>query len=147
MTCPEKNEETSRTGPHSQSPNIASPSTPVNNDRAGACRLFFESSGVPRKATFVGIRRISGQGAAIIPGDIIPGAAIIPDKTPTFKFVARVKDRRVGHYVVRWRVKLLEGFSIPTGLRFSIAVSYDDEPTDMSGSFDVALSPDDLKGL
>ncbi|KAF9942197.1 hypothetical protein BGZ65_007729, partial [Modicella reniformis] len=63
------------------------------------------------------------------------------------KFVAEFKDRRVGHYIVRWRVKLLQGFSIPTGLRFSVSVSYDAEPMDISGSFDVALSPDDLEGL
>ncbi|KAF9928511.1 hypothetical protein BGZ65_006246, partial [Modicella reniformis] len=62
-------------------------------------------------------------------------------------FTAEFKDLNVGHYVINWRVKLLKGFRIPNGLRFSVAVSYKAEPTDMSGSFDVTLSPEELEEL
>ncbi|KAF9954882.1 hypothetical protein BGZ65_003746, partial [Modicella reniformis] len=60
-------------------------------------------------------------------------------------FIAEFKKLKVGHYVVNWRVKLLKGFCIPNGLLFSVAVSYD--ATDISGSFDVALSPGELEKL
>ncbi|KAF9937281.1 hypothetical protein BGZ65_001608, partial [Modicella reniformis] len=73
-------------------------------------------------------------------------ATTIPKDTPTFKFVAEFKECKVGHYVVHWRVKLLQGFTIPSGFCFSVAVSYDDEP-DTSGSFDTALGSDELKRL
>ncbi|KAF9937590.1 hypothetical protein BGZ65_001360, partial [Modicella reniformis] len=63
------------------------------------------------------------------------------------KFTAKFKEHEVGHYIVNWRVKLLEGFSIPNGLRFSVTVSYDAEPTDMSGSFDVIMSHEELEEL
>ncbi|KAF9983655.1 hypothetical protein BGZ65_001563, partial [Modicella reniformis] len=72
-------------------------------------------------------------------------AVIIPKDTPTFKFIAEFNQPKVGHYVVNWCVKLLEGFSIPNGLRFSVAVEYD--ATNKSGSFDVALSPEELEEL
>ncbi|KAF9915282.1 hypothetical protein BGZ65_000808, partial [Modicella reniformis] len=62
-------------------------------------------------------------------------------------FIAELKEREVGHYVVNWRVKLLKDFRIPNGLCFSVAVSYDAEPTDESGSFDVTLSPEELEKL
>ncbi|KAF9976922.1 hypothetical protein BGZ65_007623, partial [Modicella reniformis] len=71
----------------------------------------------------------------------------IPKDTPAFKFIAEIKERKVGHYVVSWRVKLLGGYSIPNGLRFSVLVFYEAEPTDMSGSFDVALAPMELEKL
>ncbi|KAF9935937.1 hypothetical protein BGZ65_002878 [Modicella reniformis] len=63
------------------------------------------------------------------------------------KFVAKFEERRVGHFVVRWRVKLLQHFYIPTGLRFSVAVSFDAELADMAGSFDVGLSHEELEKL
>ncbi|KAF9961094.1 hypothetical protein BGZ65_011228, partial [Modicella reniformis] len=104
-----------------------------------ACRLFFESSpSEPRKATFEGIptEKISGE-----------AAAIIPEKTPTFKFLAKFKKLEVGHYVVHWRVKLLENFSHFNGLRFSVGVSYDAESKDISGSFDASMPPEELREL
>ncbi|KAF9976890.1 hypothetical protein BGZ65_007637, partial [Modicella reniformis] len=44
----------------------------------------------------------------------------------TTKFIANLKGQRGGHYVVHWRIKLLDGFSLPNGLRFSVSVSYDE---------------------
>ncbi|KAF9945494.1 hypothetical protein BGZ65_010684, partial [Modicella reniformis] len=61
-------------------------------------------------------------------------------------FVAEFKEFKVGHYVVHWRVKLLQGFTIPSGLRFTVSISYDKEP-DTSGSFDAALEFDELEKL
>ncbi|KAF9994189.1 hypothetical protein BGZ65_010212, partial [Modicella reniformis] len=62
------------------------------------------------------------------------------------QFIAKFEECQVGHYFVRWRVKLLEGFSIPNGLHFSVGVSYDAEP-DTSGSFDVPLEFEELEKL
>ncbi|KAF9950769.1 hypothetical protein BGZ65_006388, partial [Modicella reniformis] len=74
-------------------------------------------------------------------------AATIPEDTPTFKFVAKFKERKAGHYVVHWRVTLLQGFSIPSGLRFNVSISYDADPADTSGSFDTILESDELNRL
>ncbi|KAF9970370.1 hypothetical protein BGZ65_011185, partial [Modicella reniformis] len=63
------------------------------------------------------------------------------------KFVAEFKECEVGHYVVHWRVKLLPGFNIPSGLRFTVSVSYGAESKDTSGSFDAALEFDELEKL
>ncbi|KAF9995563.1 hypothetical protein BGZ65_008803, partial [Modicella reniformis] len=81
-----------------------------------------------------GIKERSGEAATILEG------------TPIFKFIVEFKGRKVGYYAVQWRVKLLENFSLPNGLRFSVVVSYDAEP-DTSGSFDVPLRSEELEKL
>ncbi|KAF9936515.1 hypothetical protein BGZ65_002319 [Modicella reniformis] len=95
-------------------------------------RLFFKRK--PGKVTIEGIKEQPGAPASI------------PEGTPTFKFVAEFKGRKAGHYVIHWRVKLLENFNARSGLRFSAAVSYDNEP-DTSGSLDVALESEELETL
>ncbi|KAF9955196.1 hypothetical protein BGZ65_003547 [Modicella reniformis] len=110
------------------------------NEKPGdeACRFFESSPSEPRKATFEGITREKRYGK---------DAAIIPEGTPTFKFVAEFKGHEVGYYIVHWRVNILEGFHLPNGLRFSVSVSYDAELEDTSGSFSVAMSSEELEKL
>ncbi|KAG0224102.1 hypothetical protein BGX31_008189, partial [Mortierella sp. GBA43] len=73
-------------------------------------------------------------------------AAIVPDNSPSFRFRATFKNHPAGHYVLRWRVKLLDNFSIPTALRFSVRIIYDDEP-DTTGSLNVIVPPEELLNL
>ncbi|KAI8351616.1 hypothetical protein B0O80DRAFT_109389 [Mortierella sp. GBAus27b] len=73
-------------------------------------------------------------------------AARIPDKTSSFKLVANFNSCRSGHYVVRWRVKLLENFNIPNGLWFIVSVTHSAE-ADVSGTLDVTFPADSLKLL
>ncbi|KAG0004131.1 hypothetical protein BGZ65_000870, partial [Modicella reniformis] len=114
-----------------------------------ACRFFESSPSEPRKVTFEGINCPPWMLSYNVRGSrekrSSENAATIPVGTPTFKFIAEFKRPKVGHYVVSWRVKLFEGFHIPNGLRFSVAVEYD--PTNISGSFDVTLSPEELEEL
>ncbi|KAF9980035.1 hypothetical protein BGZ65_005644 [Modicella reniformis] len=109
---------------------LESPEDSNSNDR----RLYFRSYATLSKAVFEGTKKRSGD------------AATIPRKTPSFKFIAKFEECQVGHYFIRWRVKLLEGFSIPNGLHFSVCVSYDAEP-DTSGSYDVPLDFEELANL
>ncbi|KAF9358004.1 hypothetical protein BGX34_009113 [Mortierella sp. NVP85] len=75
-----------------------------------------------------------------------PAPACIPDKTPSFKMVGEFNNYNPGHYVVHWRIKTLQNFSVPNGLHFVVNVSYDAEP-DLSGTLDVILPADKLKSL
>ncbi|KAK3824655.1 MAG: hypothetical protein J3Q66DRAFT_94295 [Benniella sp.] len=70
--------------------------------------------------------------------------ALIPAKTPSFEFNAFFRECPAGHYVVRWRIKLDENFSIPNGFRFRIGVSYSAEE-DTTGSLDVILPQEKLE--
>ncbi|KAF9967634.1 hypothetical protein BGZ65_012986, partial [Modicella reniformis] len=103
------------------------------------CRRFFRDEKSPSQGMAISIRGIkerSGEASTILKG------------TPIFKFIAEFKECKVGHYAVHWRVKLLEGFSLPNGLRFSAGISYDAEPKDTSGSFDdVSMSSEELGEL
>ncbi|KAG0006421.1 hypothetical protein BGZ65_008231, partial [Modicella reniformis] len=73
--------------------------------------------------------------------------AHIPDNTSSFKFVANYSKYRAGHYIVQWRVKALENFSVPNGLHFVVNVLYDAEEPDVTGTLDVILPADNLKAL
>ncbi|KAG0321897.1 hypothetical protein BGZ99_003622 [Dissophora globulifera] len=59
---------------------------------------------------------------------------------------ACLKANYSGHYIIRWRVKALEDFSIPNGLHFIVNVLYDDKH-DTSGSLDVVMSSPQLSLL
>ncbi|KAI8346710.1 hypothetical protein B0O80DRAFT_224726 [Mortierella sp. GBAus27b] len=67
----------------------------------------------------------------------------IPDKAPTFKFSTRFPSCKTGQYAVRWRIKVLENFSIPVGLRFSVNVYYSAEHDIMSAQ-DIIMSSTQL---
>ncbi|KAF9951176.1 hypothetical protein BGZ65_006125, partial [Modicella reniformis] len=103
------------------------------------CRRFFRAKEDPSQGISINIRGIkerSGEAATILEGTLI------------FKFIAEFKEFKSGYYVVHWHVKLLEGFSLLNGLRFSVGVSYDAELEDTSGSFDdVSMSSEELGKL
>ncbi|KAF9982261.1 hypothetical protein BGZ65_003066 [Modicella reniformis] len=101
-------------------------------------RLFFKHPFSPGKVTLEGITREERSDE---------DAAIIPESTPSFKFFAKFEGCQAGQHVVHWRVKLLDQFTIPNGLRFSVDVSYDAELADISGSLDVALPVEELEKL
>ncbi|KAK3824983.1 MAG: hypothetical protein J3Q66DRAFT_98450 [Benniella sp.] len=112
------------------------PVTATATDTATPRRMFFEGPIPPPLGKAVdreGIKRATPN-----------KPAIIPTNTPTFKFTAGFSKCKTGYYVVRWRVKLLDGFSIPNGLRFSVSVSYSAEQ-DIKSSMDVVMLPEDLK--
>ncbi|KAI1318019.1 hypothetical protein EDD11_007402, partial [Mortierella claussenii] len=73
-------------------------------------------------------------------------AAHIPPQTSAFRLVGNFNNYRPGHYTVRWKVKTLQDFNIPDGLRFVVNVSYDLEP-DISGTLDVIMPPHKLSIL
>ncbi|KAI8351698.1 hypothetical protein B0O80DRAFT_500059 [Mortierella sp. GBAus27b] len=70
---------------------------------------------------------------------------IIPQKTSAFKFGATFKSILAKHYVLRWRIKVLEDFKV-NGLRFSVNITYDAEP-DTTGSMDCIMALDELEKL
>ncbi|KAF9987533.1 hypothetical protein BGZ65_003192 [Modicella reniformis] len=75
-----------------------------------------------------------------------PIAARVPRGTSSFRLNAEFNHCRAGHYIVQWRAKTLENFSIPNDLHFVVNVLYDVEP-DVTGSLDVILPADNLKRL
>ncbi|KAK3824534.1 MAG: hypothetical protein J3Q66DRAFT_92656 [Benniella sp.] len=81
------------------------------------------------------------------PGSIFPEfPAIISEKVSSFEFNAFFRERPAGYYVVRWRVRVLENFSVSNGLRFQVIINYSAEE-DTTGSLDVILPHEKLKKL
>ncbi|KAF9352320.1 hypothetical protein BGX34_012210, partial [Mortierella sp. NVP85] len=72
--------------------------------------------------------------------------ATIPNGTPTFEFNALYRGWNTGHYVVRWRVKLLKDYHFSNGLRFRVSVNYGAEE-DASDSRDVVIPHKELQKL
>ncbi|KAK3824979.1 MAG: LOW QUALITY PROTEIN: hypothetical protein J3Q66DRAFT_326600 [Benniella sp.] len=100
------------------------------NDEGEAHRRFFRDSSTP--STFTCSAGVS---------------VVIPEKTHTFKFTADFKECQAGHYVVQWRVNLLEDLSIPSGLRFSVDITYDSEEIDTTTLLDSVMPSESLQGL
>ncbi|KAG0224104.1 hypothetical protein BGX31_008191 [Mortierella sp. GBA43] len=71
---------------------------------------------------------------------------VVPQDAPSFKFTALFEDYQAGHYVVSWRVKLLDNFSVPNGLRFFFSVAYDAEK-DTKTTMEVVVPPEELARL
>ncbi|KAG0225604.1 hypothetical protein BGX31_007592, partial [Mortierella sp. GBA43] len=71
---------------------------------------------------------------------------VIPQDAPSFKFTAVFEDYQAGHYVVSWRVKMLDDFSVPNGLRFLVSVAYDVE-SDTNTTMEIDVPPKELEGL
>ncbi|KAK3824675.1 MAG: hypothetical protein J3Q66DRAFT_419306 [Benniella sp.] len=72
--------------------------------------------------------------------------AIIQKEIPSFEFNAFFQGWNAGHYVVRWRLKLLKGYHFSDGLRFRVSVNYGAEE-DSTGSQDVIISHEELQKL
>ncbi|KAK3824978.1 MAG: hypothetical protein J3Q66DRAFT_326588 [Benniella sp.] len=103
------------------------------NDEGEAHRRFFRDSSTPPTFT------CSDTPAGV--------SVVIPEKTHTFKFTADFKECQAGHYVVQWRVNLLEDLSIPSGLRFSVNITYDSEEIDTTTLLDSVMPSESLQGL
>ncbi|KAK3824674.1 MAG: hypothetical protein J3Q66DRAFT_435916 [Benniella sp.] len=82
-------------------------------------------------------RKLEGENTPAFP-------ALISGGTPSFEFSAFFRRWDAGHYIVRWRVKLLKGHRIPNGLRFRVSVNYGAEE-DAPDSWDVNISHEELK--
>ncbi|KAG0021946.1 hypothetical protein BGZ80_001378 [Entomortierella chlamydospora] len=70
----------------------------------------------------------------------------IPEKTTAFNMVANFDDCASGHYSVRWRIKLLDKFTVAKGFHFTANVAYDAE-ADINGTLDVFMLEPKLRVL
>ncbi|KAF9357798.1 WD repeat-containing protein 38 [Mortierella sp. AD094] len=70
----------------------------------------------------------------------------IPEKTTAFNMVANFDDCASGHYSIRWRIKLLDNFTVAKGFHFTANVAYDAE-ADINGTLDVFMLESKLKVL
>ncbi|KAF9344960.1 hypothetical protein BGX34_005171, partial [Mortierella sp. NVP85] len=61
-------------------------------------------------------------------------------------FNAIFRNCSAGRYVVRWRVDLKKGFSIPDGLRFQVNVKYNTDE-DATSSLNVIVPQEKLEEI